>query len=37
MDDLIAQDWPEVSAGAWGITASSLVFYGIVLAGIMRI
>lgn len=26
LDDLIAQDWPEVSASAWGVTAATLVF-----------
>jgi GT2 family glycosyltransferase len=31
IDDLIAQDWPEVSASAWGLTASAIAFYGCVL------
>lgn len=31
LDDLIAQDWPEIAASAWGLPASALVFAGIVM------
>jgi len=32
LDDLIAQDWPEIAASAWGVTAASLVFAVAVVA-----
>jgi hypothetical protein len=32
LDDLIAQDWKEIAASAWGLTASALTFVGLCFA-----
>ena len=29
LDDLIAQDWNEIAASAWGLTASAIAFIGV--------
>lgn len=34
LDDLIAQDWPEIAASAWGISASALIFFCVVIIGL---
>lgn len=28
IDDIISQDWAEIAASAWGLTAASMIFFG---------
>ena len=36
LDNLISQDWKEIVASAWGLTASALFYFGIVLLYLSR-
>ena len=33
LDDLVAQDWPEIAASAWALTGSSVAFLAALIAG----